>query len=599
MTRLAQFTFVVLVLIGACCAAAQIELFDEQFAYDEEAPHLGVWAGAVTFDEQSLSIAIRIEADDDGTPRALCTFLEVLALNAPAKGVREEDGALRFSPTGMTGRGVTLTVHVNDNGQRLTGTCIWNDREGSLLLGRRPTVDECDTVIFLGGTIELPVMSVEIPVAIGKTPGGHWVGYLNVPLQSVEKAPMHDVHYDGVTLTAKALIGGDAAFDVAFDEAADEFAGTWNQSGQQLPFSLTLLDAPIESGRPQDPTRPYPYRDEDVTIEHPAGHTLAGTLTIPEGEGPHPVVVLITGSGPQDRDESLLGHRPFLVVSDYLTRHGIAVLRYDDRGTAESTGNFADATSADFATDALAAVHYLIGLGEIDAHRIGLMGHSEGGIIAPMVAVMSEDVSFIVLLAGTGVDGAQILLEQGDLIGRATGENEEVIKATNPLRAALYERIATDADEDTVREAILELLTVQRSYMTEEELAALPEEEVLLSRSLAKLTTPWFKFFLSYDPREKLREVTIPVLAVAGSLDLQVPPVLNMSAIEAALAEAGNEDVTTHVFEGLNHLFQKAETGSPTEYASIDETFNEQALAYITTWIREHVGLDGSAQHDD
>ncbi len=308
-----------------------------------------------------------------------------------------------------------------------------------------------------------------------------------------------------------------------------------------------------------------------------AGNKLAGTLTIPSGKGPFPAVVLITGSGPQDRDESLMGHKPFLVLSDYLTRKGIAVLRVDDRGVAKSTGDFATATTADFATDTEAGIAYLQTRPEVDAKKIGLIGHSEGGVIAPMIAARNHDVAFIVMLAGSGVPGDQIIVAQTELIIEASGQShEEAMKAGAKQRERL-DLIKQNSDQASLEKQLREKLAGEVS-------------EANIGVAIRQLSSPWLRYFINYDPAIALGKVTCPVLALNGGKDLQVPPSQNLPAIKKALQAAGNKDYETDELPGLNHLFQTAKTGSPSEYAQIEETMSPVVLEKIASWILRRSG---------
>jgi hypothetical protein len=283
-------------------------------------------------------------------------------------------------------------------------------------------------------------------------------------------------------------------------------------------------------------------------------------------------VVLITGSGPQDRDETLLGHKPFLVLSDYLTRRGIAVLRADDRGTAKSTGDFAAATTADFATDTEAGISYLKTRPEIDPHKIGLIGHSEGGIIAPMIAARNPDVAFIVMMAGSGVRGDDILVEQTEAIEEASGKShEEAVKDATKEREVLN-LVETEKDEAVLDKDLKEKLS-----------GDMPEAQA--GATIKILSSPWFRYFLTYDPAVALRKVKCPVLAIGGEKDTQVPVKENLPAIRAALEQGGNKHFEVDELPGLNHLFQTAKTGSPTEYSAIEETISPVALEKIGKWI--------------
>ena len=352
--------------------------------------------------------------------------------------------------------------------------------------------------------------------------------------------------------------------------------GNWNQGG----VSLSLVLEPSEEAgpnRPQEPEEPYPYEVSDVYFESAAdGVTLAGTLTTPPGSGPYPAVVLVSGSGPQDRDETVFGHRPFLVLGDYLTRKGIAVLRYDDRGVGQSTGDFGTAVTPDFADDAEGAVRYLATLPTIDREKIGIIGHSEGAIVAPIVANRS-DVAFVILLAGTGVNGEELLVMQLIAINRAMGVSEEVTQQRSALQVQLLGILNSVPDDSTAAEQALEIL------------AGAGVTGQAADAQVAGLLNPWMRYFLVYDPLPELRQLQVPVLSMWGAKDMQVPPEGNRVPVDQALRESGNPDVTSNVLPGLNHLFQTADNGAPTEYATIEETMSPASLAMIAEWIEVRV----------
>ena len=362
-----------------------------------------------------------------------------------------------------------------------------------------------------------------------------------------------------------------AMIDGKFDKDFTRIDSTFTQGGASFPLVLTRMKSGAEvapARRPQNPVKPYPYKEEDVTYPNPAagGIKLAGTLTIPPGKGPFPTVLLITGSGPQDRDETLMGHKPFLVLSDYLTRQGIAVLRVDDRGIAKSEGTFGTATTADFATDVEAGLAFLKTRQEVDHRKTGLIGHSEGGIIAPMVASRNRDVAFIVMLAGSGVSGEEIVVAQTAAVVRASGATAEQAE-----RASQHER------------AILDLVVHEKDNAVAQ--AKLKEQFSVPEPTTKQLTSVWYRYFLEYDPAPALRKVKCPVLALNGEKDVQVPPHQNLPAIRAALDEGGNKRYEIVEMPGLNHLFQTAKTGSPNEYAEIEETMSPAVLEKIAAWI--------------
>jgi len=362
----------------------------------------------------------------------------------------------------------------------------------------------------------------------------------------------------------------------------DVMTGEWTLPGEPaLVVTFTRgesRDNQRRTERPQHPSPPFPYAIEDVTIENRlAGDvTLAGTLSIPKGEGPFPAAILVTGSGPQDRDQTVFGHKPFLVISDHLTRHGIAVLRYDDRGVGESTGEFGSATSADFADDALAAFEYLRTRPEIRPDSIGIIGHSEGGLVGPLAASMDSEVAFVVSLAGPGAALIDVLLAQNRLIGLSQGESPETLDRREPIVRELMTLVSRSSSTEEARSRVVERLTPETLDALQ---VPTQQREVIV----AYLTQPWMQYLLNYDPDSTLSRVQSPVLALNGSLDRQVEPEQNLAGIRAALAH--NPDATVRELEGLNHLFQHSETGGIGEYADNTETFAPEALDIITNWI--------------
>ncbi|MCK9413634.1 MAG: alpha/beta hydrolase [Prolixibacteraceae bacterium] len=363
--------------------------------------------------------------------------------------------------------------------------------------------------------------------------------------------------------------------------------GTFKQNGMEFPLNLSKekIEKQVVK-RSQNPVQTYPYYSEEVTFPNgKAGITLAGTLTMPTKEGKYPAVILITGSGPQNRDEELMGHKPFLVLSDYLTRQGIAVLRYDDRGVGQSKGEFKNATTVDFASDVESAIAFLNIRGEILPKKIGLVGHSEGGIIAPMVAARTKEVNFIVLLAGTGIRGDKLLLLQQELVASAAGLSQEKISKSKEINSLVFDMILKSNDSPALKDDLKALLSEHLKNTPDNGKPEGMKDEDFLSLQLNQITSPWMLYFIKYDPAPALEKVKCPVLAVNGDKDLQVPSKVNLPAIEKALKKGGNQQVTTKEFPGLNHLFQECKTGSPTEYAEIDQTFSPVALDFIAKWI--------------
>ena len=436
------------------------------------------------------------------------------------------------------------------------------------------------------GTLEVSATKLRMVIKISKGPDGRLTATMDSPDQGATDIPVEEVTFEDGNLhldvkVAGAIISGKVAEDFLMIEAQ------WEQGGNSLPLLLKAVDEVGEVLRPQDPTRPYPYDEEEVIYENEsAGIILAGTLTLPRSEGPFPAVLLITGSGPQDRNNTILGHRSFLVLADYLTRLGISVLRVDDRGVGGSSGDFSQSTSEDFAEDVLAGVDFLKSRKEIDPNKIGLIGHSEGGIIAPMVAVKSGDVAFIVLMAGSGLTGEEIEYLQTALITKSAGRSDEDIVRARVLQEQVYDVLKRENDNIVAEK---ELRQIYEETLVEEDKKEVGDLEAHIQSQVRFVLNPWFRFFLTYDPRPTLMKVKIPVLAINGEKDLQSPPRENLAAIEEALKAGGNENYTVMELPGLNHLFQTAGSGSPSEYAKIDETISPTALKVIGNWIVDQI----------
>ncbi len=359
-------------------------------------------------------------------------------------------------------------------------------------------------------------------------------------------------------------------------------------SATAITVTMDRTDTIPKITRQQDPKPPFPYKEEDVTYENKAGGvTLSGTLATPQGEGPFPAVILITGSGPQDRNETVAGHHPFWILSDYLARKGIAVLRVDDRGVGGSTGNVDFSTSADFCGDVLAGVEFLKNRKEINPRQIGLIGHSEGGLIAPMAATKSADIAYIILMAGPGRPGDEIVLLQTALIGKVSGQKDSDIVRIQSIMKKAFAVLKQETDATVIQSKFHEIAVNAYNDLSDSEKKTIRSPKII-EDSLKSLSTPWFHFFINYDPQPALKSVTCPVLALNGEKDLQVPPKENLRAIQTALTEGGNKDFTAKEMPNLNHLFQNSRTGSPAEYATIQETIAPSVLQTIGDWIIKH-----------
>jgi hypothetical protein len=435
------------------------------------------------------------------------------------------------------------------------------------------------------GILKVSGLQLRLVFNITKADTGY-ISTMDSPDQGARGIPVTSTTFGNSILTLKVVNAG-IEYEGEFKEG--RISGTFRQSGQSFALDLQRDSiGKVKLIRPQEPVKPYPYYSEEVTFRNEqANIKLTGTLTLPSKEGKFPVVVLITGSGPQNRDEELLGHKPFLVLSDYLTRNGIAVLRYDDRGIAQSEGNFKTATTLDFASDVEAAIAYLKTRKEIDKKKIGLIGHSEGGLIAPMVASKSKDVSFIVLLAGPGIRGSQLLLMQQELIGRASGIPESELQKSKEINRTAFNLVLKTTNTETLRIELTDYLTKESKKSHDPSKAGDKNDSDMIKTQVDQITSPWMLYFLRYDPAPVLEKVKCRVLALNGAKDLQVPPKEDLSAIKASLLKGGNKKVTTIEFPDLNHLFQECKTGLPAEYAQIEQTFSPTALEEITKWIKQ------------
>jgi len=595
-------------LIGLCftvSSPAQITNPEtEVFEYDTDNPAIGAWFGEVTTSEGSTIFAMLIVEQDEYTEKsAKITALAAGLLDTPCTEIESTESDFAFTLP-APGRTYRLKGTITDDGQQYTGQATRpDDKEAetqTFTFQRTIRPNNLPEPLAFSGELDVQVVQMPMTIVLAQTPAGNWVGHLDVPLQKLREFPFINIKQsDDGTITAELPVPGSATIEVQIDDLNKQMTGKFLQQGMEIEINFTRDEnySYRDFQRPQNPVKPYPYEEREITAPHPDGFSLGGTLTIPNpeefGQGPFPTAVLISGSGQQDRNESLLGHQPFLVIADYLTRHGIAVMRYDDRGVAASHVDdmslVTQATSADFATDTLAVVNHIKTIPEIDADHIGLIGHSEGGLIAPLVGQLTDDIDFMVLLAGPGVPGRDLLLVQAELLLRAAGVEEDNILAQAELRKQLFQAFLDDEDEEKGTELLRELIIMQTGFdessdsMTEEEI------ETALASASQNMFNPWMDFFLKHDPRPTLKITTCPVLALNGTLDLQVWHEQNLDEIERVMKEAGG-DITAIRYKNMNHLFQPATIGSIAEYLTIEITIDEQVLSDMTEWIIKKTG---------
>jgi hypothetical protein len=436
------------------------------------------------------------------------------------------------------------------------------------------------------GAIDVGGMKLRLVLHISPA-GNGFSGTMDSVDQGANGIPMDSITQtgDSIHFEIKRLF---VTYDGTLNAAKTQIAGKFTQGGT-LPLNFDRTDKIPELNRPQDPKKPYPYNEEEVAYENKKGGVkLAGTLTWPRDAGPFPAVLLITGSGPQDRNEALLGHRPFLVLSDHLTRHGIAVLRVDDRGVGGSTGNNQASTGEDFASDVLTGIEFLKTRKEVNPAQIGLIGHSEGALIAPVVAAASPVVAYIVLMAAPAMRGDEIMFAQGEAIGKAMGGTAEGIAMNRALQSKMFAIIREEPDSTAAQKKIREAWSKTVADMPEAQ-QKLMNSAGMLDAQLGMALSPWFRYFMNFDPVPVLKKVKCPVLALGGEHDLQVPSE-NLAKLAEALETGGNRDYEIVKLAGLNHLFQTSKTGAPTEYGQIQETIAPAALDVMTSWLLRHTG---------
>jgi fermentation-respiration switch protein FrsA (DUF1100 family) len=429
-------------------------------------------------------------------------------------------------------------------------------------------------------------MELRIALTFAKQEDGILGATMNSIDQGSGEIPMEEVIMKKDSLLVKHTgIGIEFEGMVNLDE--NIFDSEFRQGPGKFPLLFQRVDKLPFVARPQEPKKPYPYREEHVEYEHEeAGIKIAGTLTYPDSGGHFPAVILLSGSGPQNRDEEIFGHKPFFVLSDYLTRKGIAVLRFDERGIGGSTGSFKGATTADFADDALAGVAYLKSRDIINPEWIGLAGHSEGGMMAPIAASKSNDIAFIVMMAGPGIAFSDVILFQKELKWKQLGMSDEDLELNRSWHNQVSEIVVMGIENEEVREKVLQLY----KSLSEDEKNRLHKTPESIEGEIEHLTDPWWRFASKYKARASLMQVKCPVLAINGSKDMQVVAKENLAAIEEALKAGGNGNFLVKELEGLNHLFQTANTGNETEYSKIEETFSPIAMELIAKWILQQVG---------
>ena len=548
----------------------------------------GRWDGAIGPGVLDLEVSVTFTAAGDGWSGAI---------DIPAQGARD----LPLRDIEVAGDGVRFviadipgdpTFEGSVEGACIIGTFSQGGQEFGFILERgaeSAAAGPATEPAFLGvwdGVIGPGVVDVRAILTF-EDDDGVLIGSIDIPSQGLAGYALEISELSGAEITfVLPGIPGVPTIEASLD--GDALVGTALQGGQTFEVRFERLpDGQVPAGlaRPQEPQPPFPYRQEEVVYSS-GDITLAATLTLPDGPGPHPAVVMITGSGPQDRDEALAGHKPFLVIADRLTREGFAVLRSDDRGVGGSGGDLQQATYDELVDDVLAGVGLLKARSDIDGERIGLFGHSEGGYLGPLAADRSDDVAFVVMMAGPSVSGRDVLLLQNRLLFGLAGATPEQIEAQLSYIDAIADAFVLEDYAEVERLTRAEIET-QLAALPEDQRPGPAEVEARASAQVAGLATPYFREIVIYDPTPVLNRLTVPVLGFYGNLDVQVPAAQNVGRLSGALRVAGNPDYRVEMFDGLNHLMQPARTGAVSEYGEIETTIAPEVLELVVTWLQE------------
>lgn len=558
------------------------------FASTVVAEPTGRWAGSSTIPGWPPVFTV-VDFDADG---ATLSMLQANLLDTPL-GSFELDGET-FSCTAdilgtvyrFEGGGSSVlegTVAGTDDGAQAGGSFAWTPH---------PPVATMKGAVSYSGTLSIgAVTSIGMVIDHARDASGRLHADISIPMQKLSGYPLEvKSESEGSAELVLAASGMPAVFTVPLKGETIDVVFSQGGFSSTMPMQLDA-DPQRSQSRPQDPKPPFPYESREVLVSHPDGHSLAGTLTVPPGAGPHPAAILISGSGPQDRNEEIMGHRPFLVLSDHLTRQGIAVLRFDDRGVGGSVvpdpASLRDVTTLDFASDTSVLVDHLRAQPGIDPDRIGLIGHSEGGIVAPLVADQRDDIAFVVLLAAPGRRGVELLPDQGAMLMKAAGVEQSVLDETVAQHALVLKMLVEGADRKTLREPMRTLSHMQVGAMGLD----VEVTDQFVEDAIDQSSSPWITWFLAHDPAPVLARLDMPVYAINGELDLQVPAGTELALIEEVMRRSGG-DLTARSYPGLNHLFQPATTGAVEEYATIEITMDPMVMAEMARWINERMATN-------
>lgn len=544
---------------------------------------VGDWKGMIGPKSIKLGVIVKIKQENGNISGTI---------DIPAQRIK--DYKLKFSKKSNTGAIFSIEGKGMNGNPTFNATINKNTMEGQFLQSgktipfklekitqiKKPPIVQVPVIKKYLGSWQGSVKGTGLDVSVTfKNEAGMMKGEIHIPTQSFKgELKIQSATQDKIVFSIPN-IPGNPTFD---GQIADkQLIGKFIQSGKSFDFQLKPSDGSPTLKRPQEPKPPYPYLEKEVTYKN-GNITLAGTLTKPKTGGPFTAVLMITGSGPQDRNETLLGHKPFLVIADHLTRAGYAVLRVDDRGVGGSSGDNSDVTYDDFANDILAGVQFL--KAQPDIKKIGVFGHSEGGYTGPIAANKSKDIDFVIMMAGPTVSGAEVLKKQTQVIMKAQGKDQKAIqKQIGSLEKNIS--LIKKQDYDKLKKLITEQATQNNQSLPAKKRLNKKDLEQQIQVSFEYFKSRWFRAFLLHEPQPFLEKLNVPVLAFFGDKDLQVPPSQSVPPLKQALAN--KKDVTIKVFPSLNHLMQKANIGLADEYGQIEETINPEVLKLVTDWLKK------------
>ena len=559
----------------------------------------GWWEGSVDQPSGALAMTLRLSEGDDGSITGTATMPLRALKDTPIAGARREGATVSFS---VPAAGAAFECALDDTGAAMTGVMIQAGRRFPISLMRRGDTPDADRDAGGDGKFppfervkqrwhaiaSFPGLNVDLVFTLMPSQDGGWTGTLDIPIQGITGMALRDISLGDEMRFTLDDPGEQARPSVIFHfkrTEADRAVGSFRQAGSTIAVSMERVadaDAVIGPSRPQTPQPPFPYTTREVTVTSPVdGVTLASTVVIPAGQGPFPGVVFMSGSGAQDRDQTIAGHKPFLVLADRLARIGVASLRLDDRGVGGSGGNTLELTTNTAIVDAKAAVRTLATQPEVDADEVGLLGHSEGAMLAPMAAMHNSRIAFLVLLAPPAMRGDELLLLQREAVRRAVGVSGERLDHERQLHEQLIGAVERGAAEEEILADLRALAAAERAGKDDPD----GSTDRVVEAQAPMLTSLWFLDFLRRDPGPALRTTRIPVLALFGERDLQVPPVPNADRLRAMLKSAGNDHAVVRVLPGLNHLFQPSARGLPNEYAISQTTIYEGAIDAVEEFI--------------